>query len=814
MLKIIFSSLLIFTTFLPIQAQDTLYFDKDWKETTKEKHLYYRPLPMRKIGELLLMQDYYRNGQLQMQGYVRADNPESYVGDAYWYDEQGFDSDMNQHKNKSTVKELVYYHTDGSLWQKITYSSTGEKEKITTYLKDKIIAVGFISASGKFSGTFSYSQPIIYYESNSDEDTLIETTAPALLMPKESAKKTEPDFYFITAFWNNGNKASETKVVYTTYGSTTEVYKKHWDKTGKLLSERKYNNDDQPSFYVKQDYYTQNYFAISLAETISYKNNEKDGISIVYDTNGDTLYRSKFVHGALQQVNIFKNNKVSQRNIYQENVPYDGVFTEEMGGVSRAFKLRKGVKIDEEVLIETESSKTIARGTYKNGQPWSGSFYHEADLYEILSYENGLQNGVQRVYNNLYFEDIKEEYEMKNGIREGYRKIYEADNLIEESVYKNNQIVSGTIQEGDAKLTYVDGKLKTRNLFKQGIDNRPSSKEEFEGNALKSISYFDFSIKENPKASYTGYFRNEKPFDGYFKLDTLIDEIPLIDYYENGVLKYKYSFEFIEQLESYDHYTYTQKTSYLDDKVISGPLYKMVGRERLIRIDYADSKLTGFDVNLFAMHFFSRISFQLEQDVLSISAIDSPLSMKVYRSKNENIVADLYKEDKLLRKGDELKQVEEGSPNSRTFYYIQDRQIKRFSLSILPFLDADMEPNNIISTLYPMFPMQGVSDMSTLLIQLLDKFQLENIEEAMYSSIGNNFPFQTEQLLAFVDFDENGKISFGIRPTVQSDGSVLVEGIENNKVRKKIIFKNIEEMLANDKEALQNLEHKLLNDPN
>ena len=104
----------------------------------------------------------------------------------------------------------------------------------------------------------------------------------------------------------------------------------------------------------------------------------------------------------------------------------------------------------------------------------------------------------------------------------------------------------------------------------------------------------------------------------------------------------------------------------------------MVGRERLIRIDYADSKLTGFDVNLFAMHFFSRISFQLEQDVLSISAIDSPLSMKVYRSKNENIVADLYKEDKLLRKGDELKQVEEGSPNSRTFYYIQDRQIKRF----------------------------------------------------------------------------------------------------------------------------------------
>ncbi|WP_164111328.1 MULTISPECIES: hypothetical protein [Sphingobacterium] len=815
MLKVIFSLLLVITIISPIQAQDTLYFDKDWKETKKGGHTYYRPLPMRKVGELLFLQDYYRNGLLQMQGYVRADNPESYVGDAYWYDENGFDSDIRQHRNKSTVRELDYYHTDGSLWQKITYSSKGEKEKITTYFNDKIIAVGHISTADKFSGTFSYAQPIVHYESNlSDEDPFIETTTPVTLMNETKQKKTEPDFYFITVFWNNGNKASETKVVYTPYGSTTEVYKKHWDKAGKFLSERKYDNDDQPSSYIKQDYYTKNYFASSLAENIPYKDGEKHGISIIYDTNGDTLYRSVFSHGSLEEVNIYQNNKTTQRNTYRENKPYDGVFTEEMGGVSRTFKLQKGVKIDEEVLIETESSKTIAKGTYKNGLPWSGSFYHEADLYEILSYENGLQNGVQRVYSNLYFEDIKEEYEMKNGIREGYRKIYEADNLIEESVYKNNQIVSGTIQEGDAKLTYVDGKLKTRNLFKQGIDNRPSSKEEFEGNALKSISYFDFSIKENPKASYTGYFRDEKPFDGYFKLDTLIDEIPLVDYYENGVLKYKYSFEFIDQLESYNHYTYTQKTSYLDDKVISGPLYKMVGRERLIRIDYANSKLTGFDVNLFAMHFFSRISFQLEQDILTISAIDSPIAIKVYRSKNENIVADLYKEGKLLRKGDELKQVEAGSPNSRTFYYVRDGQIKTYVLSILPFLDADMEPNTVISTLYPMFPMQGVSDMSTLLIQLLDKFQLENIEEAMYSSIGNNFPFQTEQLLAFVDFDENGKISFGIRPTVQSGGSVLVEGIENNIVRKKIIFKNIEEMLANDKEALQNLEHKLLNDPN
>ena len=403
---------------------------------------------------------------------------------------------------------------------------------------------------------------------------------------------------------------------------------------------------------------------------------------------------------------------------------------------------------------------------------------------------------------------------MKNGTREGYRKIYEADSLIEESVYKNNQIVSGTIEEGDAKLTYVDGKLKSRSLFKHGIDSRPSCTEEFENNLVTSITYFDFTIEENPKASYTGYFRDQKPFEGYFKLDTLIDDISLIDYYENGVLKYKYSFEFIEQLESYQHYTYTQKTNYQDDKVVNGPFYKQVGRERLLRIDYTDSKPTGFDVNLFAMHFFSRISFQLEQDILTISAIDSPIAIKVYRSKNENMVADLYKEGKLLRKGDELKQVEEGSPNSRTFYYVGDGQIKTYVLSILPFLDADMEPNTVISTLYPMFPMQGVTDMQALLIQLLDKFQTEDLEEAMESSIDTSFPFKTEEVLTFVDFDEKGKISFGIRPTVQTDGSILVEGIENDKVRKKITFKNLKEMLANDKNALQNLEHKLLNEPN
>ena len=791
------------------QGQDTLYFDEDWQETTKDKHAYYRPLPLKKEGELLLLRDYYKGGQLQMQGYIRTDNPEIHVGDTYWYDEKGFDSSLSQYKNESSVKELNYYYPDGSLWQTISYAANGKKEKITNYLQNKVIATGYISLSEELSGNFNYAQPLSYYEyTPSDEGVMIEKTFAVPTGPVTKSK--EQRFYFITVFWENGNKASEIKVVYKPYGGTSEVNKKTWNKEGKLISERKYDNETSNTSYIEEEYYTKNHIATQIREITPYKNGERNGVSTVYNNNGDTVYRSIFKQDDLQEVNIYQNNIPVQKNLYKDNKPYDGTFIDEMGGVTKEFKLQKGIKIDTETLKEKDSAKILAEGLYQNGQPWEGTFFNEADLYEILQYRNGIQEGIQRVYRNLYFEELKEEYEMKNGVREGYGKTYDADSLIGESLYKNGQIISGTIQEDNLKLTYVDGQVKTRSTFHSRDENRILSVEEFENNTLQSITYFDFTIKEQPKASYTGYFKNQKPFNGFFKLDTLIDDISLVDYYENGVLIYKYSFDFIEQLENYEHYLYTVKTTFKEGKPLSGPLYKSVGRERLLQIDYTDGKVNHFDVNLFGMHFFARISFQLDHEILSISGANSPISIKAYPTK-QGIVADLYKEEQIFRKGQDDIQVKEGSPNSITFYYIKDTQIKTFATSIVPFIDEDIDHSDLIMKLYPMFPINTTTDMRTLLNNLLDRFETEDLEYTFESGIGGNFPFKMEDILSTVEFDQNGVISYGIRPSVQPNENILVEGIGNGQVKKKIVFKSITELLKDNKAVFRKFEHNLLN---
>ena len=85
------------------RAQDTIYFDKNWNKIPKGEHVFYRPMPLQQVGMLLLLKDYYRNGNLQFQGYVKPGNEDAYTGDAYWYNENGTDHNSSQYDNRSTV---------------------------------------------------------------------------------------------------------------------------------------------------------------------------------------------------------------------------------------------------------------------------------------------------------------------------------------------------------------------------------------------------------------------------------------------------------------------------------------------------------------------------------------------------------------------------------------------------------------------------------------------------------------------------------------------------------------------------------------
>ena len=129
--------LILFSFFMNAYAQnqikkDTLYFDENWKPTTKSNYEFYRPLPLNKIGDLSLIKDFYKNGTMQMQGYVYTDSLDVLVGDIYWYDKKGFDYSFEQFLNL-TNETLVYYHNNGSVWKTIEYKNDVKEGVVKVY---------------------------------------------------------------------------------------------------------------------------------------------------------------------------------------------------------------------------------------------------------------------------------------------------------------------------------------------------------------------------------------------------------------------------------------------------------------------------------------------------------------------------------------------------------------------------------------------------------------------------------------------------------------------------------------------------------
>ena len=67
--------------------KDTLWLDKNWKETNKENASFYRN-PIQKEGKLYRVNDFYIDGTLQMTGLSKYKDS-IYLQQAFWYTKEG-----------------------------------------------------------------------------------------------------------------------------------------------------------------------------------------------------------------------------------------------------------------------------------------------------------------------------------------------------------------------------------------------------------------------------------------------------------------------------------------------------------------------------------------------------------------------------------------------------------------------------------------------------------------------------------------------------------------------------------------------------
>lgn len=132
--------------FNSLSAQETTWFDSNWKKTTKEKASYYRPVP-KKIKNGFWIVDYYMDGNILKEGFGInfTKNKEGFEGLVVAYHPNGKPSSKaNYRKGKLHGVRRTYYDT-GELKEQVRYTHGKENGVWKTFYK-----TGKIKTKGKY----------------------------------------------------------------------------------------------------------------------------------------------------------------------------------------------------------------------------------------------------------------------------------------------------------------------------------------------------------------------------------------------------------------------------------------------------------------------------------------------------------------------------------------------------------------------------------------------------------------------------------------------------------------------------------------
>ncbi|MGV0965691.1 hypothetical protein [Empedobacter falsenii] len=313
------------------------------------------------------------------------------------------------------------------------------------------------------------------------------------------------------------------------------------------------------------------------------------------------------------------------------------------------------------------------------------------------------------------------------------------------------------------------------------FEKKRTTKKIVQNNQLKSVIYSNFSIKEKPQASYTGIFQNGKPYDGYFINKIILNEIPLVDFYEKGELKYQYSFDFLKQLDNYQFYEYDQKSVYKNGEIVDG--FEFIDNDEgfLLRIGYKNEKANYLEMNLFAMHAFNRFTFDYSGKGIIVKDFEKQTSIKL-TEKNNGIFAEVFDESGKLIVNNQQKEVQKSLPNSTTIYKVENNLLKEENISsesLNPLIEkVYKEINPLIVLIYSAVACNRTMKIDDLFNQFAEIFKSNNIQK-LFSQ--ESFIEGPNKVLSSLSYNKNGKPDWGIKIT-ETNKVFSVEFYEEGKI--------------------------------
>lgn len=706
----------VFTTLFSFsQNMEPLYFDANWKTTTKENASFYRIQPSKKLGNLILVEDFYINKTPQFQGYSFQDNEDNYVGDVLWLDENGFDSSFYQFYNFSAVSNLTYYYPSGKKLKTIQYKNGRKDGETILYHEDGSVLMkgkydGGKPASGDFEEVLNWEDYRLNKADNAaDREEPIRMTE-GMIIRDETDKTKSRKIIKKKIFWTASKQLAQ-EIWYDIANGNTEPFKQiNYDKSGKILQTINENDFEkygrEISNGVVYNYYLQNKFAAAVKSKTNYKNGQKNGEEIQYFPNGKVLKIVKYSDGEEQgdQVEYNSDGSIKAKRIYKNGQPFEGNFDERFASDLFINQNYNNGLIEGEAIVKDESGNIVAKGIYKDGKPFNGTFVvkTENEQNELISVSGYKKNGIQKIF-NYYLDDPVRTYTVVNDIKNGETVFYDNREVTGKLEYKNDLPYEGTLVEAQKSTIYKKGSVTEEIYYRSEYDKKG------ENNILKTI-YFEngkrtkivnqsFLITSDRQDSYVGIYKNDKPYSGYFAAD--FNEFNYVDYYENGVIKYQYSNNYLENLEKYQYPNYDIKSTYKDGKIVDGPEYIKLERQFITKY-WKNGILQSFDFDIFAMHYFNRYHFELKNNAIELEEFNKKVKGKIVLEKvNNKTIGKFSVNDKVLLTSSEL-EVNETAPSETgsVLYYETENKIEAKLFKTIKGNDEQRRDSEIFSTVF------------------------------------------------------------------------------------------------------------------
>ncbi|MBO6185250.1 MAG: hypothetical protein J6O88_11295 [Chryseobacterium sp.] len=814
--RIVLITAFLFSQMLLSQKPEFVYYDKDWKITSKSNAFYYRLMPMKELGELVLLQDFYINGTQQFEGYVLKKNENAYVGDIVWYDEYGNDNNFRQYRNDTKNLTLLYYHPNGKIRKKVQYKNGVKDGETVIYSTDGTVLMKGVYAKGNpESGSFEKVKNNDDYDYNTrdeesqsrTEDSIvpppplsttvgIEPQALEVLAPideEESSLKKAKNRKTVTEkiFWKDSKQLAQETVFAIDHYYFKAIEQKNYDKSGKLVQSLNETHFEEYGSQIANgldyEYYLQNNFATEVKSVTKYVNKLRSGKALSYFPNGksatETLYKQGWKEG--EEIVYTEDGKLKSKRTYKENNPFQGNFDEKMGELTVNLNYSNGVK-EGEAIAADEEKQIVAKGIYKRGKPFNGTFVVElndrSDDFELIHVENFKKTGLQKVF-GYRLDNLEKTYTAKDGKLNGVTTFYDDGKVVGSLEYKNDEPYDGTLVGKGINTIFKNGKLAEEIIFEDHYNKDRIRKQKiYDNGILAKIKDYSFTIAEKPQEFYEGIYKNGKPFSGYFETED-DREFKQVDYYENATPKFQYSNDYLKNMDNYRHQYYDIKSTYKNGKIFDGVEYKLNEKQFVTRY-WKNGVLQSFDWDLFAMHYFNRIHFELKNNTIEINDMQGKKSAVITIDISKNAFDKQLSIDGKVIDDTRKNYLESKYSETVTLYYEDNNKIISKKVNVQ---DEPIEPSEGIELFYKVYAV--VAEFPTVqevFNNLGDKF------------INNKFIEETDEnlILTGVQIDSTGKPKDGILITPTQNNTYTLQLYINRKLIKtveNVNFKNVKE---------------------